>query len=259
MDIVVIVNDNDVIVIEDKVHSNDHGNQLDRYRKIIEEDYSLENIHLVYLKTGDQSRYFNAKSAGYHLIKRKDLLNVLNKGVESGIKNEIFIDFSIYLNDIRNSVQSYKKLSLDKWHWDSWKGFYQDLQDMLNKGEWAYVPQKNGGFLGFWWHWKLGTYEGIEFQYYLQLEHGKMCFKIIVEGDSEARYKIRDMYRRSLYPKAKELNVPLRQNGRIGRSMTVAALSQGYRQINSDGSIDMDATAEYLKSLQDLLNSISFE
>ena len=35
---------------------------------------------------------------------------------------------------------------------------------------------KNGGFLGFWWNIK--KFEDTNFEYYLQLEFSKLCFKI---------------------------------------------------------------------------------
>ena len=30
--------------------------------------------------------------------------------------------------------------------WDSWKGFYSELQERLGQGQWDYVPQKMAGF-----------------------------------------------------------------------------------------------------------------
>ena len=55
------------------------------------------------------------------------------------------------------------------------------------KGEWAYVSNPRGGFIGFWWHWKTDA----NCKQYIQLEHEKLCFKIEVENKNE-RTELRD-------------------------------------------------------------------
>ena len=179
IDILVIINNVIGLLIEDKIHSKEHGEQLVKYAELLGNEIEDKNLYLIYFKTGDQSNYQNIKNKGYTVFGRTDFLSLLNTGYKTGIRNEIFIDFYEHLRQIEQAVQSYKSLPLDKWNWDSWKGFYLELQNLLGVGEWDYVPQKNGGFLGFWWHWKDKELNGTGYDYYLQLEHQKFCFKLM--------------------------------------------------------------------------------
>lgn len=259
IDIVIVINDKHVLLIEDKVHSKEHGNQLSRYKKLLENEYSDKMIYPIYLKTGDQSRYKSANDNGYKIIRRKDLLDVLEKGIQSGISDSIYVDFTNFLKRRRSSVQSYLALPFADWHWDSWKGFYQNIQKEFNDGTWDYVPQRNGGFLGYWWHWNSGKIDDVYFEYYLQLEHTKLCIKIYVEGTKENKYHVRNQFRQKLYPLAKEHKIDIRQNGRIGKWMTVAALSNEYRIKDNNDVIDMSATINNLKRINNLMNDLKFD
>lgn len=256
IDILCIIDDNKVILIEDKVHTKNHGNQLERYLENQLKNYSRENIFPVYFKTGDQSNYKAIEKIGYKPFLRNDFLEVLKFGIDSGIQNEIFVDFFHHLREIENSVQSFLNLPVSEWHWDSWKGFYTLLQKELGDGEWDYIPQMNGGFLGFWWNynWKSLTDE-IGYDYYLQLEHNKFCFKLSPEKREHAELT-RSHYRNLLYPKAKEHGIEIYQNGRIGQWMTAAALSTPYLIENENGFLDIDATVENIRKIQKMVDEM---
>lgn len=256
IDILCIIDNEKVILIEDKVHTNNHGNQLERYYSILQEKYKKENIFPVYFKTGDQSNYKAIEKIGYKAFLRNDFLEVLNFGINKGIDNEIFLDFYHHLTGIENSVQSFINLPLKEWHWDSWKGFYIALQKELGNGEWGYVPQRNGGFLGFWWHWRSNkTNDNLEYEYYLQLEHTKFCFKMTPEKRENAE-ATRSHYRSKLYRKASEHKINIYQNGRIGQWMTVAALKDSYLKADINGFLDMNATIVNIKNIQKMVNEI---
>ncbi|MBQ0907758.1 PD-(D/E)XK nuclease family protein [Flavobacterium sp. F-328] len=256
IDILCIVDDCKVILIEDKVHTKNHGDQLERYLNNQLKNYSKENIFPIYFKTGDQSNYKAIEKIGYKLFLRKEFIEVLKFGIDSGIQNEIFVDFYHHLNGIENSVQSYLNLPVEQWHWDSWKGFYSKLQKELGDGDWDYVPQMNGGFLGFWWHWKWNKVtDDIGYDYYLQLEHKKFCFKLTPKKREDAE-KTREHFRSLLYPKAKEHQINIYQNGRIGNWMTAAALSEPYLKTDENGFLDLNVTVENIKKIQKMFDEV---
>jgi hypothetical protein len=262
IDIVVLINDKHIILIEDKVNSKEHGEQLPRYKSLLKLEYPSHEIHPVYLKTGDQSNYRNAKENGYKVVNRSTLLKILKEGVSSGIQNNIYIDFKNTLESIETVVQSYLLSPIEEWNlhfWAPWKGFYQHLQNELNDGNWDYVPQKNGGFLGYWWNFKSGRIEDIEFEYYLQLEHNKLCFKIHVDGSNDDKYKVQNRFRQKLFKLAKEHEIDIRKNGRIGKTMTVAALCDNYIITNQTGVVDMPATIKNLRKINNLIDTLDFE
>ncbi|MGB0522195.1 MAG: PD-(D/E)XK nuclease family protein [Flammeovirgaceae bacterium] len=259
IDIVVVINKKSAILIEDKVHSKNHSNQLLRYAEILKEEFLEKELSLIYLKTGDQSNYRNVESKGYKIFKRNQFLKLLNEGRDNGVTNEIFIDFLNYLTNIDNSVNSFKTLPIDKWHWDSWKGFYIELQKRLGQGDWDYVPQKNGGFLGFWWLWDKMDFKETGFDFYLQLEHGKFCFKII-PYDVQLNLEIRNYYRKILFQFAQKNDLRIKRNGRCvkgkTKTMTVAKLTSSYIQTDSENIIDMDKTIEKIRGIENLMKEI---
>lgn len=260
IDILVIVNGNIAILIEDKVHAKSHGDQLTTYAKLLEKEFEKDKISLVYFKTGDQSNYQRAKDAGYQIYRRKDFLQLLADGKDLGIDNEIFTDYYEYLNHLEHSVNSFWTWPIDKWNWGSWKGFFMELQRRLGEGEWDYVPQRNGGFLGFWWYWNDMKSDYGGFKYYLQIEHGKFCFKIRpFEYDKEKAKAIRSYYRSLLYPKAKEHEILIYQNGNVGRTMTVAALSYDFRQTNDQRVLDIEKTINEIRRIERMIKEVQMK
>jgi hypothetical protein len=256
IDILCIIDNNKVILIEDKVHTQNHGIQLETYLSNQLEQHLRENIYPVYFKTGDQSNYKAIEKIGYKLFLRNDFIEVLKYGIEQGVRNDIFADFYVHLTEIEDSFQSFLNLPVEEWHWNSWKGFYSKLQTELGNGEWGYVPQMNGGFLGFWWYWKWNTIsDDIGYDYYLQLEHKKFCFKLTPKKREDAE-KTRAHFRDLLYTKAREHKINIHQNGRIGKWMTAAALSEPYLKIDENGFLVMEKTVENIKKIQRMIDDI---
>lgn len=255
IDIVCEVNNEFVVLIEDKTHTKDHSGQLERYYNTLTSQYAKDKIIPVYLKTGDQGDYKAVSQAGYIPFLRTDIIDVLEFAIGNGVTNHILLDFYSHLISLEYSFQSYKTLPVSEWHWDSWKGFYSELSNRLGDGTWDYVPQKNGGFLGFWWCWQYQKHSDIEFEYYLQLEHTKFCFKLTPYKREEAE-QARQIFRSQLFDKAKEHQIEVYQNGRIGSYMTVAALTEPYLKTNSEGFLDLDATLELLKRVEEMFRDI---
>ncbi len=104
-----------ILIIEDKVSTTEHSNQIERYKEAAEKRYSGSYDHLVavYLKTGNVSREeLPPKDKCGHFL-RHDLLKILNGFQDT--KNVIIDDFRIYLqrreerwkDDIRKKGESF--------------------------------------------------------------------------------------------------------------------------------------------------------
>lgn len=252
IDIQCRINGDTVILIEDKVGTKQHSDQLARYRKLLD-GREFSSIIPLYIKTRDQSDYEAVKNEGYSVITRADLLDFFhaNSEMQRRANNHILNDFVSYMEEIEESVLSYRSLPPEKWHWNSWIGFYQDLQRRLREGHWDYVANPSGGFLGYWWHF-IGNKDG---EQYLQLEEAKLCFKI--DGDTQEQcrsvmYEYRDHFIEE--GKKRGINIIAPQRLRAGRYTTVAVLGQDYRVCGQDGVIDMDATVAYLSRLTSFLD-----
>ena len=163
------------------------SDQLARYKNHVFNNlgFDADKIIPVYIQTGDQSDYREVSKYGYLALERCDLLNILESdiGKVAKEKSDILSDFSNNMRRIENEVQSFLTLPPKNWSWNSWKGFYTSLQNALQDGNWDYVANPSGGFLGFWWHF--GRTNDLEL--YLQLEQDKFCFKIWVDDDTKRR------------------------------------------------------------------------
>ncbi len=191
------------IIIEDKVNSSEHDDQLNRYKAKLED----EDTHLIciYLKTGFQSDLSEINKAGYKLFDRKDLLEIL-KSCKS--QNSILLSFREYWDNFESIAQYYKNKPVDKWpDWQTVNGFYDEMKSVLEEsGYWAgydYVANQSGGFWGFWYgDYDNETIEIDEFRasIYLQVEtvwdyevnhySVRICLKISksnVVGDDKLR------------------------------------------------------------------------
>ena len=161
------------IIIEDKIHSSEHDNQLERYKNLIEN----ESIHLIciYYKTGFQSNLSEVDKAGYKLFNRNDVLNLLQKCKS---ENAILNNYREYWENFDEISQSYKNRLLEDWpDWQAVNGFYDEMQTRLIKeGLWAgygYVSNKSGGFWGLWYGINDDTIEkngNVKAAVYLQIE-----------------------------------------------------------------------------------------
>ncbi len=139
------------IIVEDKTHSSEHDNQLQRYKDGILD--KTANIICIYFKTGFQSDLSEVNKAGYKLFGRQDVLKLLE---ECESNNAILKDYRDYWENFEALKQSYKSNKLGDWpDWQAVNGFYEELQTMLeSKGLWAgynYVSNPSGGFWGFWY------------------------------------------------------------------------------------------------------------
>ncbi|MDR1786908.1 MAG: PD-(D/E)XK nuclease family protein [Treponema sp.] len=259
IDIWASINEHFAIVLEDKTNTGAAAGQLERYRETARawcaktEGYDPEPV-CVYVKTGSESKRSLAgiRAKGFAVITRQDLLGVLEN---CGTKNAIFQEFVSHLQALEDAEAAYATKPVDKWDWRQWVGFYQSLDKDLagdSKADWRYVSNPAGGFWGFWWHfmpWK-------NHQVYLQIEQGRLCFKI--EVFSEDKAALRNEWQSVILDKAKaqgktEIVKPKRAG--TGEWMTVAVVDRA-QWLGADGSkLDTDAVLARLKGYEQFLDS----
>ena len=251
IDILCIVNNEYAIIIEDKINTKNHSNQLQRYYEEIKKDFKIDKILPIFFKTGDQSNYDDVISKGYSVYQRKDFLNVLNK---KEYKNDIISDYTNYLQNLEDSINSYKTTPIEQWNLDAWKGFYIELRDKLKDGNWGYVSNLKGGFLGFWWNWHniKGVY-GVYLQIETKREKNKYVGKIKVKlysktGDKVEKEIINKWKNHILYDK-NGIKIIKPRVVRRGKSVTVGIIENEFRITNDNHIIDMDKTVEFIKEI----------
>ncbi len=256
IDILCLVNGDVAIIIEDKVGTKQHSDQLARYKEhVIQKGYTSDKIISVYLQTRDQSDYSEVEKHGYSVYQRRDMLNVLesSSGRAAQEKSDVIASYSSYLRQIEDEVQSFKTLSPTDWSWESWKGLYTELQRTLIDARWDYVANPSGGFLGFWWHF-LGN---DQCKQYLQIEQEKFCFKIKVE-DQEKRREFRDHWHQRILEECSRHGLKAKRPDRFGNGnyMTVAILDQDFLIVNERNEIDLPKTLALLKKAESVLDDM---
>lgn len=256
IDVLIIINDEYAIIVEDKVNTSNHSNQLKRYfDEVKNKNFKPQNIIPIYFKTGDQSDYSDIEKKGYSRFSRQDFLNVLEHGNQLGVRNAIFIDYHKYLESIEKEVNSYATLPINEWQprSRSWIGFFIELQKQLGEGIWKYVPNPGGGFMSFLWHWK----EDKNCPKFLHLEEEKLCFKIEVT-DKSKQAGLRNDWSYKLLNSEKKFGLDIQKPERLGKGiyMTVAVLGSDYRQTNKEGRIDIAATIAIFKSAERFMDTL---
>lgn len=215
VDISLLVNDKYYIIIEDKLFTKEHSNQLTRYKESAEKhcgDKKYEEPICVYLKTTYQSKSSlkDMSDNGWKPVMRKDLVEFFRK-YDSSINNNIFSDYVNHLYNKDSKFLSYKAAEIKDWNYNSWVGFYEELENELVKRnlieksslvDWRYVNNASGGFLGFWWHW-IGLTDNSYI--YLQIEQRKLCVRLDVAYEEDEDWQtIRNKIRKIVEEKAKE-------------------------------------------------------
>lgn len=255
IDILCIIDDEFAIVIEDKTGTIQHSNQLARYKAHVSETLGFppNKISLVYVQTGDQSDYQEIADHGYQVVSRSHLLGVLESptGQIAQQQSDILADFTAYLRQIEDDVQSFWTKPIANWTSNAWRGFYCELQRHLGEGHWHYVANPSGGFLGYYWHF--ADVDGGKV--YLQFEEAKLCFKIEVR-DAARQAELRHHWHYRIAAVAESQGLAVQRPARFGRGtwMTVASLCGDYRKVDSEGQLDIEGTIQTLRAAQRVLD-----
>lgn len=246
IDVLIEVNDKYNIIIEDKTFTGQHGDQINNYTEILENE-NRKNIICVYYKIVEQCH----EERNVINITRKDLLGLFSEYVHR-TDNIIFRNYYEYLVSIDVSVNSYKTEPIENWgRGHAYKGFFTHLiRDGVIRVDrhygWQYVSNKAGGMQALYWY-NLTKPEldacNLSEQYissvYLQIEDNIIAVK--VTGNTEHTYGVRW----SIYNYIKNL-VPdfKKKTFRTGQWMTV-----GYIEYDENDYLDKIAL------MQDVMKS----
>lgn len=259
IDLLVIVNGRTAVVIEDKVHSDEHGNQLERYADLAGTRYEPENVVCVYLKTGDQDDLTGVENAAFAYYSRTRLLRTLREGIPDGVDDDIYVDFVTHLETMDAAVGAWRTLPVRDWAWNSvlWKGLLDAVQDRLGGGNWGWVNNRAGGFYGLWWAWRDvdGGTLYVQADSVVSPPLGRLGIRFRA-GDAERRGFLANRWSGVVLDRATEGGLALRRPRRIrasGETTMIAAYQDSWLRIRADGTIDLDASVALLRACEQVL------
>lgn len=257
IDVLMKIDQEYVVVIEDKTTTSQHSGQLERYAQAIAQS-DLRNLKpvYVYFKTGLESERTRSgiEEKGYTVICRDQLLAIFSKYSSN---NAIYADYVAYLQSLEEEAEAFHSLPYPEWDWETWHGFYRFMDKCLMDKDWAYVSNPSGGFLGFWWHfqpWKDGV------QAYLQLEQDVLCFKIALDDLNpdcdKAEYR-NEMYQILMQQAEKEGRMEIHKPARFGYGtyMTVVVVDAKDWLGSEDKPVDLDAVVARLHDYEQFLTN----
>lgn len=261
IDVLCTVNEIYPIIIEDKANTKNHGTQLEDYIEVIkkEKKYLDENIMKIYFKTFDQSCYKEIEDNKYKVFLRKEILDVLKSYATDNI---IVNDYKEYLQEMEDNINSYKVKTFNNWNYDSWKGFFIRLKEELNHGNWGYVSNPNGGFLGFWFNWR--DTENTQTEIYMQIEyhHKQKSNKFNIKLSNKDKVKIdKNIAEKYMHGEKRVIkeHVDFKfirpRKISFGKTMTIAELEQDFIILNKDNTVDIDRTIKKIKEIMNAINS----
>nr|WP_321227740.1 PD-(D/E)XK nuclease family protein [uncultured Psychroserpens sp.] len=145
------------VIIEDKVHTTDHNNQLARYLGKVKELNNDTVIVPVYFKTGYQVNLTRIEDNGYYHYMVKDLLQVLTQAKIAQIDNDVLTQYHSYVlgkeqefDNAETDANLYLTEPLSKWKWWTCVRFFHEYKEHFNAG-WHSVPNNREPLLAFWY------------------------------------------------------------------------------------------------------------
>lgn len=242
IDIWAEVNDSHLIVIEDKVGSGEHSDQLSRYRATGENWCRERGCQLVciYIKTQSDSalNLERIEKQGFAVLSRRSFLELLEA---HEVESDIYSDFRDRLKQLEHSESQFSQKKIADWDGSDWKGFYQALEQKRNVVNWGYVNNPTGGFWNAVLNWL--DHDGI--YPYMQIEQGNLCFKVgEVYGN---RRDTRERFHLLLMSNAHE-DMGIKRPGRFGNGayMTVAYIPRQTWLGKDEETLDLVSTVARL-------------
>jgi hypothetical protein len=144
------------IIIEDKVYSGPHSDQLMRYKSIVSDQYKEAIQVPIYFKTGYQHNLTSVENKGYHHYSLKDFLAVLTTERVAEINHDVLSQYHEFLahkephyNWAENETKEYLNKPIGDWSWWSCVGFFHAYKEHF-KGGWGSVGNNREPLLAMW-------------------------------------------------------------------------------------------------------------
>jgi len=255
IDFVVKINDDFLLVFEDKTASTTSKYQLKSYRVYIEKAYSKfkGNIFYYYLKSDIvwNSEKKLVESNGFTVI---DLFRIAELMPES-IGNAIYDDYVDLTKDRMNTLNNYMLITPADWDTKHWLGFLVKFVSKLGKGS-----VRSFYLGGSYWYWLSSHSDCYEIGCSISLEFvdRKFAIKTIIGTDKPSlneetnnlvRKKVKDAF--------------IGYSGTIGnrnaKNTTTIFEFNNYFVLDQNGLLDFDKSYDKILEIKKIFDTIEFK
>ena len=273
IDVLARINDENkdglVLLAEDKVETDEHSNQIERYIETAEEHYPNRKIVPVYVKTGNASRQALPPENKCGRFLRRDLLDVLDRFPDTG--DTIIDNFRAHLKGLENETNSYRHEPPSEWNWVCREGFYTELENRMAKEDrwgycdWEFVNNPAGRFLSFYFAENTMARKPHEVTMYLQIEDGtRLTVRLVERSGPGVRaplmYKVLEL----LEDNARQADdIKIKKAGRFRGGETGAGAEvtfgdgESYLALTDEGTVDMDVTMRHLDRTREFVAKVA--
>ena len=260
-----------VLLIEDKLDTDEHTNQIERYIKKVEKRYLSRKIVPVYVKTRNASRQRLPSKEKCGRFLRPDLLKVLNQFPNTD--DTIVDNFREHLQGWEDETNRYLQDPVSKWNENerAIEGFYIELERRMANGDKSYGPdwtlEHNRGGEVLCFTFAVNRFCGNQYavSMYPQIENGTRLtvrFKRVRKGPkipTLLMYKVLGQLQN--LPPADDIKIDKPGRFGSGQSVKVAELTFGEEKsylAQKDGEIvDMDATMQRLDRTREFISKVA--
>lgn len=203
------------IIIEDKVHTTDHSNQLERYKTKVTALKSCDVLVPIYFKTGYQVNLSRIKENGYHYYSIKDFLKLVPQEKIAQINNDVLSQYYSYLlkkeidfDYADTQANNYLTKPLKDWTWWTCVRFFHEYKDHFNAG-WGEVANNREPLLAFWFGGKdyiINDVNNIATKYVVYTDiifsgkNIKVSYRVSLNGNEQKDAIIRDKILKAFIP-----------------------------------------------------------
>ncbi len=155
IDVVTLINEDLVIVIENKKGTGQHDDQLKRYKKLIKKEFGNRKLQFMYIQSVVECRGHSGivKYHDYSYISFYELLEMVTDSVKDPqCKNQIFGEYKDFLTEHKELHDQWQKESVTKFGWHDIYGLYDKLEQekVLSDSWWGYANTVGGGVQWFY-------------------------------------------------------------------------------------------------------------
>jgi hypothetical protein len=148
-----------IIAIENKTASDEHSDQLRKYREYVNRNYrhiKKSNRHFVYYKTSIQGDTKKIKEEGYTVFQICDIYSLLEEGEAGKSNNQLIADYYHFIKEEVESYEYYEKANIGDWDKNAFLGFFYYMSGLLARYKtvtingFGYINNHNGGKCSLW-------------------------------------------------------------------------------------------------------------